>query len=96
MKFSNNINTCSNIRVSNIFKFKDFDNDNSKEKSEKDDSMNETKNIDNEDDISVALNKQINELKAEYSKTINARRFQVNLSDIFVFERLDIYNFFIR
>ncbi|XP_071878219.1 THUMP domain-containing protein 1 homolog [Bombus fervidus] len=56
---------------------KDFDNDNSKEKSEKDDSVSETKNIDNEDDISVALNKQINELKAEYSKTINARRFQV-------------------
>lgn len=88
MKFSNNINTCSNIRVSNFFKFKDSDNDNSKEKSEKDDSVSETKNIDNEDDISVALNKQINELKAEYSKTINARRFQVNLSDIFVFERL--------
>lgn len=46
--------------------------------------MNKTKDSDNEDDISDTLNKEINKLKAEYSKPINARRFQVNFSDIFL------------
>ncbi|XP_012342033.1 THUMP domain-containing protein 1 homolog [Apis florea] len=53
---------------------KDSDNENVKVSDIKKD---ETKYNDNEDDISVVLNKEINELKAEYSKPINARRFQV-------------------
>ncbi|XP_017756971.1 PREDICTED: THUMP domain-containing protein 1 [Eufriesea mexicana] len=57
---------------------KDFANENTNVSvTEKDNSSNETKHIDNEDDISVALHKEINELKAEYSKPVNARRFQV-------------------
>lgn len=55
---------------------KDNDGEGKKE-SEKNDSMNKTKDSDNEDDISDSLNKEINKLKAEYSKPINVRRFQV-------------------
>ncbi|XP_076760014.1 THUMP domain-containing protein 1 homolog [Xylocopa sonorina] len=41
---------------------------------EKDDSVSEN---DEEDDISTALNKELDVLKTEYSKPVNARRFQV-------------------
>ncbi|KAF3427801.1 hypothetical protein E2986_02126 [Frieseomelitta varia] len=53
------------------------DNGEDKEESEKNDSVNKSKDSDNEGDISDSLNKEINKLKAEYSKPINARRFQV-------------------
>lgn len=57
---------------------KEFDNENAKLSSgEKDDDANKAGQSDGEDDISTALNKEISELKAEYSKPINARRFQV-------------------
>ncbi|XP_031840584.1 THUMP domain-containing protein 1 [Nomia melanderi] len=55
---------------------KDSDNDNTKTPVAKDDSINDT-DPDDEEDISTSLNKEINELKAEYAKPVNARRFQV-------------------
>ncbi|XP_076247491.1 THUMP domain-containing protein 1 [Calliopsis andreniformis] len=54
---------------------KDSDNENAKVKKE-DDSAAEAEEDNKEDDISIALNKEINELKAEYAKPVNARRFQ--------------------
>ncbi|XP_076672702.1 THUMP domain-containing protein 1 homolog [Andrena cerasifolii] len=57
---------------------KDPDNDNTKASTlKKDDSVSETEQDDEEEDISTALNKEIHELRAEYSKPIAARRFQV-------------------
>ncbi|XP_017887554.1 THUMP domain-containing protein 1 homolog [Ceratina calcarata] len=44
---------------------------------EKDDDINKAEQSDGEDDISTALNKEINKLKAEHLKPVNARRFQV-------------------
>ncbi|KOC60627.1 THUMP domain-containing protein 1 [Habropoda laboriosa] len=56
---------------------KDCDKDSTKVSTiEPDDSIDETEKND-EDDISTALNKEINELKAEYAKPVTARRFQV-------------------
>lgn len=55
---------------------KDTHNDNA-ELTKKDDSVDEAKEDNVEDDISNALNKEINELKAEYAKPMAARRFQV-------------------
>ncbi|XP_043248501.1 THUMP domain-containing protein 1 homolog [Colletes gigas] len=56
----------------------DSDNDNTKvSTTEQDDSVNsKTEQDDEKDDISTALNKEINELRAEYKKPIAARRFQ--------------------
>ncbi|KZC08338.1 THUMP domain-containing protein 1 [Dufourea novaeangliae] len=54
---------------------KDNDNDNTKVSIANDDPVSDTEQ-DNED-ISTALNKEINELKAEYAKPVAARRFQV-------------------
>ncbi|XP_054012659.1 THUMP domain-containing protein 1 homolog [Hylaeus anthracinus] len=52
---------------------KDSDNVNTEvSETTQDDSVSET-----EEDISTALNKEINELKAEYTKPVAARRFQV-------------------
>lgn len=82
MEFNNNINTYKNTNLSNSIYFKDSNNENIKVSDIKKD---ETKYNDNEDDISVVLNKEINELKAEYSKPINARRFQVNFLYTFLF-----------
>ncbi|CAL7936343.1 unnamed protein product [Xylocopa violacea] len=54
---------------------KDTNNEDKKQSvREEDDSVSEN---DEEDDISTALNKELHELKTEYSKPVNARRFQV-------------------
>lgn len=56
---------------------KDLDTQNTRLPVTEKDDTNETEQNDEEEDISAALNKEINELKAEHSKPVNARRFQV-------------------
>nr|XP_012153190.1 PREDICTED: THUMP domain-containing protein 1-like [Megachile rotundata] len=53
---------------------KDFNDDNTEQSMIK---KHETDQSDEEDDISTALNKEINELKTEYAKPVDSRRFQV-------------------